>query len=151
MSFVPTKVADLISKRTISSQQGDGGFPLWDCLGLFFLCGNTSTLRTEPYPSVLFWIKVVSLMMDSILTIHHQDLVGIFLAFFDELQDSSPHLGVTWIAKTANKQKAFEVVVRNRLKIRIYAADVVHPGLIISPNYGEAVVAFPKFWTSLAK
>ena len=37
------------------SQQGDGGFPFWDCLGIFFLCGNSSILRTLPYSSVLFW------------------------------------------------------------------------------------------------
>ena len=59
-------------------------------------------------------------------------------------------VSVTFIYKTANKLKTFEMIVRNRLKIRffkikIYTADVVHPVLIISFSYGEAVVAFPKF------
>ena len=48
------------------SQQGDGGFLFWDFLGIFFLCVNSSILRTLAYSSVLFWIMLVSLIYDLI-------------------------------------------------------------------------------------
>ena len=79
--------------KSPQSQQIDGGFPSWGCLRLFF-CGNLSTLRTQTYPSLRFWVMAVSLMMVSFRHIPHQDLVEIFLAFFDEFQDSSLNISV---------------------------------------------------------
>ena len=61
-------------------------------------------------------------------------LEGYFWLFFNDFQDSGANISVTCISKTANKQRTFEMIVRNRFKIRffkilIYTAAVVHPFL----------------------
>ena len=82
-----------------------------------------SILRTQPYSSASFWIMMVSLVIDSVLTyLSSRSCRNI---------SCSSSKSVTCISKTANKQRSLEAAVINRLifqffLIRFYTVDEVH-------------------------
>ena len=140
----------MMCKRTISSkeksphsQQGNGGFPFWECMRIFFFMWGHFN-----FADIAIFLPIV-LDHDGVThdgfhsdTFINKILYGYFLLFFDELRDSRTNASEPCISKTVNKQKTFEMIVRNRLKIRFFQN---HPVLIIYFSCGEAVVAYPKF------